>query len=143
VRRTIWGSVFLALVLTAGLIGLALLVFNAGVAQGLARSGEITLPAAGSAAVGPGAWYAYPHAWGFGYGLLGCLVPFLLILLFFSALRHLFWHRRWGPGWGHAGWGHRRGYGRWEKGYPPFFDEWHRRAHGEPEPDEAEDANGS
>jgi hypothetical protein len=139
VKRTIWGSIVLALVLTAGLVGLGLVVFNAGVAQGLAQSGNLAAPAAGSAGVGPWAGYGHPGPWGFLWGPLACLIPLLILLFFFSMLRRPFFYRHhWGPGWGDPGWGRRRGYPGWEKGYPPFFEAWHRRAHGEPEADESE-----
>lgn len=139
-KRTIWGSVILALILTAGLVGLGLVVFNAGVAQGVAESGNWVAPAAGSAVPGPYAWHGYPHIWGFGP--LGCLIPLLLVLVLFGFLRRLFWFRPWGPGGVYPGWGHhRRGHTGWEKDYPPFFDAWHRRAHGETKEDGPNDPN--
>ncbi len=134
-KQTMWGGVLLALVLTAGLVGLGLVVFNAGVGQGLAQSGVLVAPAAGNAVGVPYAWFGYPHAWGFGFGPLGCLIPLLFILLFFGVLRRLLWFRSWGPGWGHLGRRYWRDHPDWEKGYPPFFETWHRRAHGEPEKD--------
>ena len=51
-------------------------------------------------------------------GLAGCLFPLLFFFLIFIALRGLFWHRHWG-----------RHHDHWEKGVPPMFEEWHRRAH--------------
>ena len=140
-KRTIFGSVILAVVTAAVLIGLGLFVFNAGVAQGLAESGKLVAPAAGSAAGMPYAWYGYPHAWGFGWGLFGCLVPLLLILVFFGFLRRLFWFGRWGPGWHHLGRRYWRDHPAGDKGYPPFFDDWHRRAHGEPDEEDAKDSD--
>lgn len=136
-KRTIWGSVILALLLTAGLVGLGLVVFNAGVSQGLAESGSLAAPAAGNAVSAPYAWYGYPHAWGFGFGPLGCLIPLFLALLLFGVLRRLFWFRPWGPGGATPRWGHHRGgHPGWEKDYPPIFEAWHRRAHGEAGEDE-------
>lgn len=138
-KRTIWGSVILAVLLTAALVGLGLVVFNAGLTQGLAESGKLVAPAVGNSVPAPFAWYGYPHPWGFGFGLLGCLLPLLLIMVSFGLLRRLLWFRPWGPGWGHPGRRYWRDHPNWDKGYPPFFENWHRRAHGEPEQDEADE----
>jgi hypothetical protein len=139
-QRTIWGSVLLALVLTVGLVGFGLVAFNAGVAQGLAQSGKLALPAAGGSAAGPVTWPVYPYAWGLGFGPLGCLIPLLLVLFLLALARGLFWRSHWGPGWGGSRrWGPYAGFQGWEKGYPPFFEAWHRRAHGEPDPGPSEE----
>ncbi len=119
-----------ALVLVAAIASIAYFAFQAGVAQGSpitvqAPSGE-TVPA-------PYPYYGYGYGfhrpWGFGFGFFGFLI---LIFLFFAALRafrFLFWGSRWG-------WGHHHGHGpwgrHWENGAPPMFEEWHKRAHGEP-----------
>lgn len=119
-----------ALVLVAAIAGIAYFAFQTGVAQGSpitvqAPSGE-TVPA-------PYPYYGYGYGfhrpWGFGFGFFGFLI---LIFLFFAALRafrFLFWGSRWG-------WGHHHGHGpwgrHWENGAPPMFEEWHKRAHGEP-----------
>ena len=118
--------VLLALVLLAGVVGIGIYVYNAGVAQGLAESGQLGVPETGGV---PYPYYGGPfflRPFGWGFGLLGCLIPLLFVFLFFGLLRGLFWRGRWG--WGPSG--HR---GRWEKGVPPMFEEWHRRAH-EPQP---------
>jgi len=118
-----------ALVLVAAIAGIAFFAFRAGVAQG----SPITIEApSGESVPAPYLYYGYgygmpfPHPLGFG---LGCLAPILVVFLLVLALRSfrfLFWGPRWG--WGHRGpWQH--GWG--ERGVPPMFDEWHKRAHGE------------
>jgi len=119
------------LVLIAAIAGIAYFAFQAGVVRGSpitieAPSGE-TVPA-------PYPYYGYGYGmpfhrpFGFGFGFFGFLV---LLFLFFAALRafrFLFWGPRWG--WGHQG---RGPWGRnWENGVPSMFEEWHKRAHGEP-----------
>lgn len=119
-----------ALVLIAAIAGIAFFAFQAGVAQG----SPVTIEApAGQTAPMP---YPYPyygwgmpyHHWGFGFGLLGFLIPLFLFFLVLRAFRFLFWGSRFG--WGHH---HQGPWGRgWENGLPPMFEEWHKRAHGEP-----------
>lgn len=139
--RSTWLGVVLALVIAAGLVGLGLLVFNAGVAQGLAESGKLTIAAGPAGGPGAGPWYGYPHAWGFGFGPLGCLVPFLLLLGFFAVMRLMFWGRHSYRPWAGPGRGHRFSHWGGEQGVPPFFDEWHRRAHGGQGPADASKAS--
>ncbi len=127
--RVIW-RVLLALVVIGALAGLAVFAYNAGVARGVAEGANLTLPeGAPGPGIGPGPFYGYPYFYprpfGFGFGFLGCLFPLLFFFLLFGLIRGMFWRGRWG--WG----GH---YGPWEKGRPPMFEEWHRRAHGESTP---------
>ena len=118
-----------ALVLVAAVAGIAYFAFQAGVAQG----SPITIEApSGETAPMPYPYYGwgmpYHRPFGFGFGFLGFL---LLLFLFFAALRafrFLFWGPRWGWGHPHGPWG-RGG----ENGVPPMFEEWHKRAHGQPE----------
>jgi hypothetical protein len=110
--------IVLALVFIAALLGLGTYVYNVGVAQGLAESGKLVAPVPGSV---PYPYYGGPfffRPFGFGFGFLGCVVPLLFLLLFFGLLRGILWRSHWG--------GHR---GHWEKGVPPMFEEWHRKAH--------------
>jgi hypothetical protein len=128
-------SLVLLAVLVAGAAGVGVLAYNAGVARGLADSGKVVVPPAG---VVP---YPYLGFFGPGFGLLNCLLLFFVFGLFFMVVRGLlwgglfgmwrrpFWHRAWGGPDAPHDW--RRA---WEKGYPPMFDEWHRRAHGQTEP---------
>lgn len=109
------GHRFGARALIAALLGvvavaaIGFMSYNAGFAQGLAEAGRM----AGTAGGAPPYVYMWPRPWGFGFGLF----PLFFILLWFLALRGLFWRRRGGP------WG-------WhDEGIPPRFEEWHRRAH--------------
>ena len=129
----------LALLLVALLAGgVGWLAYNAGVARGLADSSKVALPATGAV---PYPYWGGPFFWGWGLGPLNCLLIFFGFGLFFLLLRVLLWGS-WRAGWrrsfGHGAWG---GPGRpwgahpdWEKGYPPFAEEWHRRMHGQGEP---------
>ncbi len=120
-----------ALVLIAAIAGIGFFAFRAGVVQGSpvtiqAPSGE-TVPA-------PYPFYGYgmpfhrPFGFGFGFGCFGPLLALFLFFIALRSLRFLFWGPRFG--WGH----HRHGsWGRhWENGVPPMFEEWHKKAHGEP-----------
>lgn len=115
-----------ALVLIAAIAGIAYFAFQAGVAQG----SPITLQApSGETVPAPYPYYGYGfhRPWGFGFGFFGFLILIFLFFMVMRAFRFLFWGAR-------GGWGHHHGpWGRhWENGIPPMFDEWHRRAHGEP-----------
>jgi len=108
--------IVLALVVIAALAGLGVYVYNAGVAQGLAASGKFVAPESSAA---PYPYYGRPFFF-WPLGLAGCLFPLLFIFLAIVLLRRVFWR---GP----RAWG---GYhGHWEKGVPPIFEEWHRKAH--------------
>jgi hypothetical protein len=119
------------LVLLAAIAGIAFFAFNAGVAQHLQLSansgGQAPSPNYGSPYTTPFSWYPFPFL-GFG-----CFAPLIALFLLFLAMRAfsvLFWGPRWGH-WGHMhrGW-HRGGWD--ESDVPPMFQEWHKRAHGEP-----------
>ena len=120
-----------ALVLIAAIAGIAYFAFQAGVMRG----SPITIEApSGETAPAPYPYYGYGYGmpfhrpWGFGFGFFGFL---LLLFLFFAALRafrFLFWGPRWGWGHPHGPWGR-----PWENGVPPMLEEWHNRAHGQPE----------
>jgi hypothetical protein len=139
VFRGILTLVLLAM-LAAGAAGVGILAYNAGVTRGLAESGKLTLPAPG---VGPYPYMGGPFyrvgLFGPGLGLLNCLLLFLGFGLVFTLVRALVWggfhgwRRPWHRAWGGPGtpFG---SHGAWEKGYPPMFEEWHRRAHGQGEP---------
>jgi hypothetical protein len=118
-----------ALVMIAAIAAIAFFAFNAGVAQG----SPITIEAQdGQVAPAP---YFYGHGYGmpfhrpfgFGFGCFGILIT----LFFFGLAMKAFRFAAFGPRWGHMH-GHGPWRGRWgEKGVPPMFDEWHKRAHGE------------
>jgi len=113
--------VLLALVVIASVVGIGVYAYNAGVAQGLAATDKLVIPATGAA--------PYPY-WGrpfiyhrpFGLGLLSCVFPLLLGLLLIALLRGIGWR-------GRPGWGHMAQHGHWDKGVPPMFEEWHRKMH--------------
>jgi hypothetical protein len=110
--------VLLALVVIAGMVGIGVYVYNAGVAQGMAASGKIVVPEGG---VAPYPYYGRPFFFGpYGFAFGGCLFPLLFIFLAAVLLRGIFWRGHWTRE------GHRS---HWEKGVPPMFEEWHRKAH--------------
>lgn len=123
-----------ALVLIAAIAGVAFFAFQAGVAQG----SPITIEApAGETAPVPYPHYGYgmpfhrPFGFGYGFGCFGLLIPLLLFFLAIRAFHFLFW----GPRWGHMHHGH-WGHGWGDSNVPPMFQEWHKRAHGEPPQDD-------
>jgi hypothetical protein len=124
--RILW-RVLVVVVLIAAILGIGVYAYNLGMAQGLAQKVTVqTVPPAQM----PYMHYGHPFV-GFGFGLLGCLIPLFLLFVVFGSLRFLFWR---GPmGWGHMH--HRRWNWQDENGkdVPPFFAEWHRRAHAGPE----------
>ena len=133
--RILW-RVLVALVLVAAILGIGVYAYNIGMAQGLAQ--KVQLPAGGVTQM-PYLYFGHPF-FGFGFGFLGCLVPLFLFFLVFGSMRALFWH---GP----RDWDRMRMHRRhwdWQdengKGVPPFFAEWHRRAHGEPESDKKQES---
>jgi hypothetical protein len=94
-NRSILRALALSALVVAGAAALAIGAYNAGVAQGIAQSGALAAPAAGAQyAVYPYMWY---RPWGFG---LFPIFPFFFVLLFFFALRGLFWRWPWHGGWG-------------------------------------------
>lgn len=122
------------LVLLAVIAAIGFFAFQAGVAQG----SPITIEAPSGESVP----MPYPH-YGYGYGMpfrgphfgfgFGCLIPLFglfLLALAFKAFRVMMWGPRWGWGHRHGGWG--------EHGVPPMFEEWHKRAHGEPNSEKKE-----
>ena len=125
--RIFW-RIVVVLVLIAAILGIGVYAYNMGMAQGLAQ--KVQAPALNSAPLPHMLGYGHPF-FGFGFGLLGCLVPLFLLFLVFGSLRFLFW--RGAMGMGHM---HRR---HWDwraengKDVPPFFAEWHRRAHAAPQ----------
>ncbi|HEX9681307.1 MAG TPA: hypothetical protein VGA32_07620 [Anaerolineales bacterium] len=120
-----WRALFVGLLLIGALAAVAYYGYQAGIVRGLAEGASVTTPESGVIPVVPYAPYFYPHA--FGFGPLGCLIPFLFFFLFFGLFRGLFWGGRWG--WGHGHWRHEGKYGPEGPDVPPMFREWHRRAH--------------
>ena len=121
-----------ALVLIAAIAGIAFFAFQAGVAQG----SPITLQApSGESVPPPYAYHGYGfgprfhHPFGFGFGCFGILITLFLFFFALKAFRFAVWGPRWGWG-GHGPWRHGHGWG--ERGVPPMFEEWHKRAHDAP-----------
>lgn len=104
----------------AGVIG-----YNLGLNANIAASGAATQVVYG------GGW-----GWGFGFPLFGLFFGILFFVLIFGVIRRAIWggYRGYGPGGpGQHGW---HGYD-----VPPaadsLFQDWHRRAHGDPTPPNA------
>ena len=113
----------LALLLIVVLASLGNYVYNLGVAQGVAQSVKLSdLPPGAAVAAYP---YYYGGPFGF-YRPFGFLGPLLFFFLIFFLFRGLWWGGRWGRG---SGWRYDHG----ERGVPPAFEEWHRRAHSQGE----------
>ncbi len=130
--RIFW-RILVVVVIIAAIAGIGVFAYNAGLAHGgtqIVQSGG----AGGEGTVFPHLYRWHPMAW-FGWGPLGCLIPLFLLFLVFAGVRALFWPHPWG--WHHM---HRRWWrdgGEGDRGTPPFFDEWHRRAHTSPDQDKA------
>lgn len=103
--RTLWRVIaFAVLAVAIGAAG-----YQLGVTHGLAESGQLMNPD-----------HAYVHGWyPWGHGFFFFPFPFLFLLILVFALKGAFWGR-------HRHWGYRY------DGVPPAFEEWHRRAHGQP-----------
>ena len=126
-RRLVVGILVVLLLAVVGVTA-GVFAYQAGVAQGLVSSGKVVIPDGGVGVVPYGYRMPFYGGWGFGFGFLRCLFPLLGFFLLFSLLRVAFWR---GGGWGRRGWGH-GGYGMGGGNVPPMFEEWHKRAHGEP-----------
>jgi hypothetical protein len=120
--RTFLRIVFIVVV-AAVIIGTGIAIFNAGIVQGAAMSGQ---PSDG--AVAPAAPYYAPmyRPWGFwGFGCFAIFGLFLLFPLLFGFGRMLFGPRH---GWRHGPWGMGpRGYNGEQ--VPPFVEDMHRKMH--------------
>ena len=116
-----------ALVLIAAIAGLGYVAFNAGVAQG----SPVTINAPEGQTVPAPYYYGhgmpFHHPFGMGFGCFGILITLFLFGLAMKAFRMMVWGPRFGHMHGHGPWRH--GWG--ERGVPPMFEEWHKRAHGE------------
>ncbi|MBI5936055.1 MAG: hypothetical protein HY867_20310 [Chloroflexi bacterium] len=122
--------IFAALVMVAAIAAVAFFAFNAGVAKG----SPITINAPEGQSLPMPYAYAYGHGmpfhrpFGMGFGCFGIFFTFVIFVIAMKAFRFAMW----GPRWGH----HMHGHGPWRHGMdgknvPPFFEEWHKRAHGE------------
>ena len=110
------------LILIGLLIGGGVMIYRAGVAQGIAQAPEVAQAIQKSAENGQvapvppmyGYGYGYPYAWGyprpFGFFPFGFFGAILFFFLFFGLLRFLFF-RPWRMGWGYYGHRHGRPWG--------------------------------
>ena len=113
-----------ALVLVAAIAGIAFVAYNAGVANG----SPVTLNAPEGQ---PYPMPYYHHSFGmpmpfFGFGCFGIIITLFLFAMAMKAFRMMAFGRHFGHMHGHGPWRHDWG----EKGVPPMFEEWHKRAHG-------------
>lgn len=115
--RWIVGILFVIVLLAVG-AAVVNNAYQAGLAQGLAQSGQPgEQPRPGSYYYGP-----WGYGWfGHGFGFFGFLFMLFFIFLIFALLRGLWFWGRGGPGHWHRG--------PSGGGAPPWFEEWHRRAH--------------
>lgn len=131
-----YGRFLLGVVLTLLLVGLvagvAWTAYNAGIMQGIAQSGILTMPATeGTTAPTPNMvpfWFFRPFGFHpFGFGFLWCLGPLFFFLIIFLLFRLAF-RPNWGRGWGGGPWMR----GDWDPSQsdiPPRVKEWHRKLH--------------
>ena len=118
--RTFLKIVFIVVV-AAVIIGAGIAIFNAGMAQGAAMSGQLSDGAAAP-------YYAPVYRpWGFfGFGCFALLGLFLLFPLIFGLGRLAFGPRY---GWRHGPWGMGGPRGFNGDQVPPFVDDMHRKLH--------------
>jgi hypothetical protein len=102
------------------LAAVGMFTYNLGIAHGIAESGRFAVASGTGTPV-----VFWPRPWGVGFFPF---FPLLFVLFWFAALRGLFWRGAWGG----------RGCGHGDRGVPPAFDEWHRRAHAQPAPPASE-----
>ncbi len=121
--------ILFGILLIAGVVALGVYVYNAGVAQGLLVSSQLSPPEAGLQA----APYVYPHfyyhPWGWGMGFLAVLLGIFLVG---GLVRMLFFRPWFHPGMRHWGMKHTGPYGFDADKVPPMVAEWHRKLHETP-----------
>lgn len=131
------------IVLIVIVTGIGAYAYQVGLAQGTAGAAQLSAGETGKE-------FSYPvippyRPYPFGFGPFGWLVPVFLFLMFLWALRAIFGcmpHLYHGMYWAHPAW---RGFHRtwkkedWNQVVPPFFEEWHRKAHEGQTPSVTED----
>lgn len=141
IARTIGVLILLSLIGGAGYMA-----YQAGVAQGIAQAPEVAVAiekaaeegAPVSPMYGHGYGYGYPQGYGFGhphrfFNPFGAVCLSIFFLFLFLGFMKMMFFRRMRHGWGH----HNHWKKDWDEKVPPFFEEWHKRAHGE-KPEEKE-----
>ena len=141
----------LGLLIVLGLIaGAGAFGFKAGMARGIEQAPEVAAAiekAAENGQVSPASpmmyGYGYPHMYGFGhphfFNPFGAICGSILFLFLFVGAMKMLFFRRMRHGWGHHG-HHGSWHKDWEGNVPPFFNEWHKRAHGEGEAEQPADS---
>jgi hypothetical protein len=130
-RRFVERLLFVIVLLVA-VLGVGVLAYNMGLAQGVAQSAQLsdgaplrTLP-----------YMFFPRLFGFGLG--GVIIGLFGLFLIFGLARRLMW------GGSRHGWWMRGGPGGWSDDpihaahIPPFFEEWHRQAHANQTPGQSD-----
>jgi hypothetical protein len=126
--RTFLKIVFIVVV-AAVIIGTGVAIFNAGMMQGAAMSGQLSDGAPAPVPVSP--YYApYYRPWGFPGGWCFGLFGFLLIIFLIAGLGRMAFGPR--HGWHRGPWGMGRPWG--SQGFngeqvPPFVEDMHRKMH--------------
>jgi hypothetical protein len=120
--RHIVFRIIAGIILLAAIAGIAFFAYQAGALHSMAVN--VQAPAAGNGT--PYYPYFWPFFWPPFFGIFGLLIGLFLLSIAFGAMRRMIWGPRWG--WRPMGRGY-MGHGHWEEGVPPFFAEWHRRAH--------------
>jgi hypothetical protein len=114
--------IFFGLILVAALFGVGVVIYNAGIAQGVATSGQLTGPEGQTL---PNPYYYAPFYRPWGFGPLGIFFPILFVFLIFLGIRGLFFRS-----WRHHDYWRSRGWRDFEKrDIPPMVEEWHRKMH--------------
>ncbi len=120
-RRSVWGSLFLAILALGALVAAGFGVYQLGYDQGLVDNGAEVVR-------------TYP-GW-VGFGLFGLFFKLLFLFLIIGFISKIFFRRRWrrdpdhphpGPGGWYPGPG---------KGMEHRLADWHDRAHGREPPEE-------
>ncbi|GMV35483.1 MAG: hypothetical protein DCC59_03525 [Chloroflexi bacterium] len=143
IARTIGVLILLSLIGGAGYMA-----YQAGVAQGIAQAPEVAVAIEKAAEEGAPVPPMYGHGYGYGYGYpqgygfghphrffnpFGAVCLSIFFLFLFLGFMKMMFFRRMRHGWGH----HNHWKKDWDEKVPPFFEEWHKRAHGE-KPEEKE-----
>jgi hypothetical protein len=144
----IWIRILGAILVLGLIAGAGAFGYKAGMAQGISQAPAVAKAIEKAAENGqavPAPFMSYGHGFGYGYQPMsfhhGFFNPFgaicgsiIFLFLLFGAMKMLFFRRMmWNGGHMHGPWGR-----HWEGGFPPMFNEWHKRAHGEtPEAEES------
>ncbi|HET7520010.1 MAG TPA: hypothetical protein VFK61_00565 [Candidatus Limnocylindria bacterium] len=122
---------FFRVLAVLGIIGLLVAIgigsYNAGVTAGIA-SGGAAVASGATVVYGPGPYVGH-WGWGAGFGFFGFFAWILAFILIFALLRAAIGWGRWG---GRRDWGEH--HGRYDRARD-YFDEMHRRAHGDEGPE--------